>query len=106
MSEVRSMRGAIINFDLIRIQQSLSDTPPPQVVVERQMAIEERIQRRRILRQQKANEKRLLDEAAIDDEDGGELDDLQVEDAAVVPRPSSRRKTLSSKPVDGDVPNE
>lgn len=104
MSEVRSMRGAIINFDLIRIQQSLSDTPPPQVVVERQMAIEERIQRRRILRQQKANEKRLLDEAAIVDETDGELDDPQVEDT-VAPR-QSRRKTLSSKPVDGDTPNE
>ncbi len=89
MSEVRSMRGVKVNFDLLKIQQSLSNTPTPQVVVERQQAIEERIQRRRLLRQQKANERRLLEE--------GDLDDLEevAEEVEAAPKQTTKRKTVA-----------
>lgn len=58
MGKTVSKRGQSVDFDLMRIHQSLSNMDAPSVVIQRQASIEDRIQQRRIQRQNLRNKKR------------------------------------------------
>ena len=58
MGKTVSKRGQTVDFDLMRIHQSLSNTEAPSVVVQRQASIEDRLQQRRIQRQNLRNKKK------------------------------------------------
>lgn len=58
MAKTISKRGQTIDFDLMRIHQSLSNAEAPSVVVQRQTSIEDRLQQRRLQRQNLRNRKK------------------------------------------------
>ncbi len=64
MGKTVSKRGQSVDFDLMRIHQSLSNMDAPSVVVQRQASIEDRIQQRRIQRQNLRNKKREQEQAS------------------------------------------
>lgn len=65
MPAVKSARGTIVDFDLLRIQQSLLNATPSDVVVERKEAIEDKIAERRA-RRLKARQERAEREKEIE----------------------------------------
>ncbi len=66
MAKTTSKRGQTVDFDLMRIHQSLSNTEAPSVVIQRQSSIEDRIQQRRIQRQNHRNRKKELEQEAAE----------------------------------------
>ena len=60
------MRGEVVDFDLLTIQQTLNRTESPSVVVKRKQAIEDKINRSRILRKQQLERKLQGEDLALD----------------------------------------
>lgn len=92
MAKTVSKRGQTVDFDLMRIHQSLSNTEAPSVVVQRQASIEDRLQQRRIQRQNLRNKKKEQEASP----ETPMVIDVQVEEAAI--EDQEQKQPISRRP--------
>lgn len=97
MPAVKSAKGVLIDFDLLKVQQSLMSTQPSDVVIKRKESIEDRVAERRE-RRIKARQQRNAQAVAAEEQEQKE----QIVEETVASKPR-RQRVLQQPEMDQEV---